>query len=520
MGATWLCLEEDSGQKYISVQRNTQGDVECAATAEEDACERMETVSACRERLSWPRTRQITCGLELKRKTRGQTTGYDDVHHWCSVALRMINSTDPRIYACRPSRNAFVALRLNEQGLTECFSMDGTTCLNSTQSIEDCQDRLFQQKGPPSQPIIQMLEVSTWRRLNNAQVSVAPGQNLSSDPARQTITPPSGRVSTTLIVVISVFVACVVLGTWLGIVMHKRRRAQHKRKMSRAYAELMEFSEPPLNLSFLDLYRIDPRHLSVTKPIGSGYFTDVFLGVCQGKPVAVKTLHEIPPTRREVKAFAEGIQLMAMVHSPFIVEFIGACWETPEDLQCVVEYMDSGSLREYLASDDGSSFPWEDKLQYIQSIAEGLHCLHSFPIIHRSLNSFNVLIDTVKGVKLADFGLVRDWSSQITMQGVDRYRWMAPEIITSKKYSPEADIYSFGLLLTEFDTHCVPFAEVKSTEKASMFLKFLTAEAKVTFSADAPTWLVKLGLACVHKDPKMRPTISTIVKTLRSNITL
>ncbi|KAF0701039.1 Aste57867_8485 [Aphanomyces stellatus] len=46
--------------------------------------------------------------------------------------------------------------------------------------------------------------------------------------------------------------------------------------------------------------------------------------------------------------------------------------------------------------------------------------------------------------------------------GVGTFRWMAPEVIQGQSYTVAADIYSFGCVLSEFDTHLVPFKDLNT----------------------------------------------------------
>ncbi|KAF0705350.1 hypothetical protein As57867_007043, partial [Aphanomyces stellatus] len=257
--------------------------------------------------------------------------------------------------------------------------------------------------------------------------------------APATVAPPPSNndgVSSTVVWIISISVACVVLISWILFLLYRRKQADRERCISKAYVNMMDTSadeHPPVNLSFLELYRLDSSAVTLGQLLGSGGFADVFRGTLHGTPVAVKTLFENHPTRRELQTFATEVQLMAVLHSPFIVDFIGVAWDTPEDLKCILEYMDLGDLRDYLATHDAASFSWPCKLTCIQSIAEGLVYLHDASIIHRDLKSRNVLLDSTKGTKLSDFGFSREQTTNTMTAGVGTYRWMAPEVILAHR---------------------------------------------------------------------------------------
>ena len=81
------------------------------------------------------------------------------------------------------------------------------------------------------------------------------------------------------------------------------------------------------------------------------------------------------------------------------------------------------------------------KLGIAQDVSRGLHYLHSLPepIIHRDLNSHNILIHEQGRAVVADFGesrfLTNLCEENMTKQP-GNLRWMAPEVFTQcTKYS-------------------------------------------------------------------------------------
>ncbi|XP_054166831.1 interferon-induced, double-stranded RNA-activated protein kinase-like [Oppia nitens] len=75
-------------------------------------------------------------------------------------------------------------------------------------------------------------------------------------------------------------------------------------------------------------------------------------------------------------------------------------------------------------------------------------------VIHRDIKSSNILIKYSPQhgfVKLADFGLAVEHKrkSQSHSKCVGTARYMAPEVIFSRKYNEKADIYSIGIMLQE-----------------------------------------------------------------------
>jgi alpha-tubulin suppressor-like RCC1 family protein len=76
------------------------------------------------------------------------------------------------------------------------------------------------------------------------------------------------------------------------------------------------------------------------------------------------------------------------------------------------------------------------------------------PIIHRDLKPTNILIafkTDGRFVKLADFGLAKlqESEEQSHTCEVGTHKYMAPEVLTSRKYDTKADVYSLGVIIPE-----------------------------------------------------------------------
>jgi serine/threonine protein kinase len=85
-------------------------------------------------------------------------------------------------------------------------------------------------------------------------------------------------------------------------------------------------------------------------------------------------------------------------------------------------------------------------------ILEGVNYLHKRNLIHQDLKPANILLkkDEAKGfrVKIADFGLaaIHDFSDKSHTGDKGTVKYMAPEVINSRKYSTKADIFSLGVI--------------------------------------------------------------------------
>ncbi|KAJ0391024.1 hypothetical protein P43SY_010650 [Pythium insidiosum] len=202
--------------------------------------------------------------------------------------------------------------------------------------------------------------------------------------------------------------------------------------------------------------RIEYRDVEPIKLLSRGGFGEVWLGLYMNENVAIKRLLSDKKSMSDALAFASEIKTMARLDHPKIVRFIGVAWTNALTIQAVTEFMDCGDLRSLLDSSRASSLTWANlKCQIAIDVADALVYLHTLSpkLIHRDLKSRNVLIDAHSGAKLSDFGISRNRSMEETMTaGVGTARWIAPEVILGGHYTEFADIYSFGVVLSELDT--------------------------------------------------------------------
>ncbi|KAJ0392091.1 hypothetical protein P43SY_010521 [Pythium insidiosum] len=225
------------------------------------------------------------------------------------------------------------------------------------------------------------------------------------------------------------------------------------------------------------LFRIPMKDITIAEPLSHGSFGDVYLGFYNNDRVAIKRLsahrrrHE-----KERTSFLLEAKLMATLRHDRIIQFIGVAWSDPTDVHVVTEFMDGGDLRTLLQSFDASGRPVgfdACKVQIALHVIEGLAYLHALQpaVLHRDLKSRNVLLSANKlDAKLIDFGVSRPRADSTMTTCVGTLRWMAPEVMVGGRYGESADVFSFGVVLSELDTHQIPYhAEYHSTTKANLF---------------------------------------------------
>ncbi|TMW58368.1 hypothetical protein Poli38472_009927 [Pythium oligandrum] len=266
-------------------------------------------------------------------------------------------------------------------------------------------------------------------------------------------------------------------------------------------------------------YRIPTNEITLQRALAKGGFGIVYLASYQSQDVVVKKiLPEKSSDDRHLKAFLDEIKLCSTLNHAKIIKFIGVSWNTLSDIAVIMEYMSGGDLDTLLKkqhtrkAEYPGEFDWyastmlPTKAQLALDVLEGVVYLHSFssPIIHRDLKAKNVLLSDTYEAKLSDFGVSKEWRVDTTMTaGIGTMAWIAPEVLRGERYTEKADMYSFGVILTELATCSKPFDGVTN---ALIVLKVTSGEHRPDMGPDAPEDIRDLGLRCLSYNPMDRPS--------------
>ncbi|KAJ8561972.1 hypothetical protein ON010_g7705 [Phytophthora cinnamomi] len=335
-------------------------------------------------------------------------------------------------------------------------------------------------------------------------------------PVAATIDSSSGGMSTGVIIAITAGGAVLLLILLvIGICVCLRRR----RAAKFITAELDDPQLVPLMLK--------PGDIKNVKKIGAGVHCVVWLvRYRKSQLLASKRLRKDLARRRITKAFIEEIKLAAPFDHPSVVKLVGIAWTVKTDIQALYEYVDNGNVSDYLTR-PGTLREWtQQKLQIALEVAEALVYLHSFapPVLHRDLRASNVLLTSDMKAKVSKVGVshLRAIASGDNDQQTTMGPWQAPEVLMgSDDRDPAVDIFSFGVLLSELDTHAPPYNDARSlsgTQLAdAVVLQMIAAGAiRLRFGEDCPPDLRSLADSCLAKNPRMRPAASEVVYALRT----
>jgi serine/threonine protein kinase len=213
-----------------------------------------------------------------------------------------------------------------------------------------------------------------------------------------------------------------------------------------------------LFLEKYDSFSIGNYHVN-KKKIGIGSFATIFHGIEKdiGIEVAIKRIH-VKDIYKIAPNITKEIDIMKELKHPNIIKMYEVIYETDFDnINIIMEYAQLGNLFEYLKVNKNISEI--NTKHFMRQIANGLKYLLSKNIMHRDLKPHNILRFENNILKIADFGLAKNFQNNQefnTLCGSPLY--MAPEIVipmankvkkSERSYTVKADLWSVGLILLE-----------------------------------------------------------------------
>ncbi|MCJ7681626.1 MAG: serine/threonine protein kinase [Candidatus Aminicenantes bacterium] len=181
------------------------------------------------------------------------------------------------------------------------------------------------------------------------------------------------------------------------------------------------------------------------------------------REVAVKTLHfeSLHGTSEQersdaLKRFMNEARAAAKLDHSNIVTVYDVFQQEKESF-IVMQYIVSQSLQEILAA--GKKYTMKEISSLVTPICDALDSAHKKGIVHRDIKPANILIDEEGKPFIADFGIARIETSNLTSTGTTpgTPSYMSPEQIKGEKVDGRSDLFSLGVILYELMAGKKPF---------------------------------------------------------------
>ncbi|KAL0088679.1 kinase-like domain-containing protein [Phycomyces blakesleeanus] len=213
----------------------------------------------------------------------------------------------------------------------------------------------------------------------------------------------------------------------------------------------------------------------------------------------VITQREIEHTRTE----RDILTRIAHINHPFLIR-LHHSFQSHHQLFLVLDYHVGGDLATQLAF--WGRFTPDRCLLYTAEILLGLQELHRQGILYRDLKPENVLVGADGHLVLTDFGLSKQFKSDLSEMEHQRTRtfcgtpeYLAPEILQAQAYSYHVDFWSLGTILYEMLTGTTPFW---AESRAEMYRRVM--DDLLEFPPDLPPVTTDFIAGLLERDPAMR----------------
>ncbi|VAI52180.1 unnamed protein product [Triticum turgidum subsp. durum] len=271
---------------------------------------------------------------------------------------------------------------------------------------------------------------------------------------------------------------------------------------------------------------------NITHKIGQGGFGAVYYAELVGEKAAIKKMD-----MQATQEFLAELKVLTHVHHLNLVRLIGYCTES--SLFLVYEFVENGNLSQHLRGTGYEPLSWAERVRIALDSARGLEYIHEHTVpvyIHRDIKSANILIDKNTRAKVADFGLTKlteVGGASLQTRVVGTFGYMPPEYVRYGDISRKVDVYAFGVVLYELisgkDATVRPTDGSASGSRGLVYLfeealtaldpkeglqKLIDPKLGDDYPVDAILMMTHLANACTAEDPKLRPTMRSVVVAL------
>ncbi|KAL0400736.1 UNVERIFIED_CONTAM: U-box domain-containing protein 32 [Sesamum latifolium] len=196
--------------------------------------------------------------------------------------------------------------------------------------------------------------------------------------------------------------------------MHKGTRDRLQIEYDSAIRKVNKYralqKEDPLGISSAQFFGISfsdiieaTQNFKPSQKIGEGRYGSVFKGVLCHVKVAIKMLPSMGS--QSDSEFKNEVEFLCRVRHPNLVTLVGAC---PESRSLVYEYIENGSLEDYLSGRAKSgSLSWQSRIKIAIDICSTILFLHANNTccVHGNLKPSDILLDANFITKISDFGI-------------------------------------------------------------------------------------------------------------------
>ncbi|WP_018636584.1 protein kinase domain-containing protein [Parafrankia elaeagni] len=258
------------------------------------------------------------------------------------------------------------------------------------------------------------------------------------------------------------------------------------------------------------LHPHEPRVIGpyrLLRRLGAGGMGTVYLAESAGRRVAVKIVRpDLAADEEFRRRFRQEVDAARRVAPFCTAEVLDADPDAPAPY-LVTEFIDGVRLDHAV---ENGPIGGSTLTGLAVGVATALTAIHSAGLVHRDLKPSNVLL-SMSGPRVIDFGIAQALEgakAKPTAWGFGSAGWMAPEQVNGQPIGPEADVFTWGILVAFAGTGHHPFGTGTDLELSTRI---------VSWEPDLlglPPGLKTLVAAALAKNPDARPNARDLLLNL------
>lgn len=273
------------------------------------------------------------------------------------------------------------------------------------------------------------------------------------------------------------------------------------------------------------------QYFSDANFLGRSKFSAVHKGTLRdGSHVAIRTLN-VTSCKSEEDEFAKGLTLLTSLKHENLVQLRGFCCSRGKgECYLIYDFAPHGSLSKYLDVQDGGHkvLDWSTRVSIIGGIAKGIGYLHSNQpnkpaLIHQNISAEKVLLDQHFNPLISGSGLPKLLADDVvfsTLKVSAAMGYLAPEYITTGRFTEKSDIYAFGVIILQLLSGSqLLSSSMKAAAEAesSKLMEFMDTNLQGKILEPEAAKLAKIAIACTHQVPDERPTMLEVMQELSTS---
>ncbi|KAI3501150.1 hypothetical protein L1887_29011 [Cichorium endivia] len=272
------------------------------------------------------------------------------------------------------------------------------------------------------------------------------------------------------------------------------------------------------------------RYFSDANLLGKSKFSAVYKGVLRDRSVVAVKCVSVTSCKADEAEFTKGLTLLTSLKHDNLARLRGFCCSKGRG-ECflVYDFASKGNLSEYLDVEDKRStyvLDWPKRVSIINGIAKGLAYLHNDTekpgMIHRNISMEKILIDEQYNPLITDAGLLKLLADDIVFSALKvsaALGYMAPEYITTGKFTEKSDVYAFGVVVLQILSGKSNLtASIRAAAVDRRFDDLIDENLEGKFLEFEAHNFTRIALMCVDEIPENRLTMEDVIRQLTYSV--